>query len=71
MKIRYIHESSWKGSLVVVRECSQCGKRVDVGHAKFCPHCGHKFNQRPTRIDNSKAAAMIEAYFAAQEGGAK
>ena len=68
MRIRHIHESSWKGTLVVTRECSECGKRVDTGDVKFCPHCGHKFNQRPARIDNSKAAKMIEAHFAAKEG---
>lgn len=68
MRISHIHESSWRGTLVVARECSKCGKRVDDGDVNFCPHCGHKFNQRPARIDNSKAAKMIEAYFAAKEG---
>lgn len=68
MRIRSVHESSWKGTLVVTRECSECGKRVDDDAVKFCPHCGHKFNQRPARIENSKAAKMIEAYFAAKEG---
>jgi len=68
MRIRYIHESSWKGTLVVSRECSVCGRRVDDRDVKFCSHCGHKFNQRPARIDTTKAAKMIEAYFAAKEG---
>lgn len=68
MRIRSVHESSWRGELVVSRECSECGKRVDDGDVKFCPHCGHKFKQRPTRINNSKAAVVIEAYFAAKEG---
>lgn len=68
MRIITIRESPWGGNLVVTRECSECGKCVDDDVVKFCSHCGHKFNQRPARIGNSKAAAMIEAYFAAKEG---
>ena len=68
MRIRSVRESSWKGELVVTRECSKCGWTVNDEKSYFCHRCGHKFNQRPTRIETSKAAVIIEAHYAAKEG---
>lgn len=63
MKIDYIRESSWKGTFYLTRRCSQCDRKVEDDEAKFCSNCGHEFKSRPTTLDGSKVAKILEAHY--------